>query len=108
MKNRYSLKSKILFQKVLDQGKRNYTNHLSVFFLPSKTTKIGISIPRKSGNAVLRNKNKRQIKNIINDFSKIDQLQKNIVIIVKKSFCELSFSEKQTKILDTLNKLIKP
>ncbi len=101
MKKKYSLKQNNVFNDVLKKGRKNH----SEFFLLSKSRhqnnyghiRIGISIPKKFGNAVFRNKQKRQIKNIIDSFF-IDIKDKNVdlIILAKKPFFSLSFIEKQT------------
>ncbi len=65
--------------------------------------KFGIAVPRKIGNAVIRNKIKRRIKNIIdkkdykNDF--------NCIIIVGKGILTRSFEEMSDYLYEALFKL---
>ncbi|AHK22704.1 ribonuclease P protein component [Candidatus Hepatoplasma crinochetorum] len=106
MKKIYSLKNKQLFQKVLSEGKKWYSEYFSIFYLPNDETKIGISIPKKHGDAVFRNKQKRQIKNIIGNFQNLNLIKKNFIIIVKKPFYDLSFEKKEQIIINLLNKFI--
>lgn len=56
-----------------------------------KNYQFGISVGKKIGNAVVRNKIRRQIKNIIDQ----NNYQKgfNCIIIVKKGIIEKNFSE---------------
>ena len=53
--------------------------------------KFGISVSKKIGNAVVRNKLKRQIKNIID--KKCYENSFNCIIILRKGILEKSFSE---------------
>ncbi|BDV03821.1 MAG: hypothetical protein HPPSJP_5420 [Candidatus Hepatoplasma scabrum] len=106
MKKIYSLKNKQLFQKILMEGKKVYNEYFLIFYFSADETKIGISIPKKHGNAVFRNKQKRQIKNIIAKFSNLNLLKKNLVIIAKPNFYNLDFKKKEQIIINLLNKFI--
>lgn len=57
-----------------------YTNKNNIGY-----TRIGISVSRKLGNAVIRNKIKRQLKNIVKDVIQLDN-STDIVIIVREPF----------------------
>lgn len=65
--------------------------------------KFGISVGTKIGNAVTRNKIKRQIKNILDKYT----YQNNIkcIIIVRKSILNKTFHEKSTILIEALNNL---
>ena len=65
--------------------------------------KFGISVSKKIGNAVNRNKIKRQIKSIIdkNDY----QNNFNCIIIVGKGINERNFEDRKNILLIALNKL---
>lgn len=65
--------------------------------------KFGLSVGKKIGNAVNRNKVKRQLKSII---SKKDyQNNFNCIIIVGKGINERTFQERETNLLTALNDL---
>lgn len=65
--------------------------------------KFGLSVGKKIGNAVNRNKVKRQLKSII---SKKDyQNNFNCIIIVGKGINERTFQEKEINLLTALNNL---
>ncbi len=98
MKKIYSLKSSNDFNKIINKGTKQRSKYLFIAYIDSKDFKIGISIPKKLGNAVFRNKNKRRIKNIIHELKPYD-LNKHMVIVVKKEFTELTF-EKMKMILE--------
>ena len=67
-----------------------------------KLYQFGISVSKKVGNAVTRNKTKRQIKSIIdkNDYKK----DFNCIIIVRKNFLNNSFSENEKILLEVFEK----
>ena len=69
-----TLKTSKDFLEVISKGQK-YTKSGLIFYTLKNSTeeiKLGISIKKKTGNAVYRNKLKRQIKNIIN--INLDQL----------------------------------
>ena len=69
-----TLKTSKDFLEVISKGQK-YTKSGLIFYIiknSSEEIKLGISIKKKTGNAVYRNKLKRQIKNIIN--INLDQL----------------------------------
>ena len=63
-----TLKTSKDFLEVISKGQKYKNSGLIFYFLKnnSEEFKLGISIKKKTGNAVYRNKLKRQIKNIIN------------------------------------------
>ena len=65
--------------------------------------KFGLSVGKKIGNAVNRNKIKRQLKSIID--KKDYQNNFNCIIIVGKGIKERNFSERETNLLFALNNL---
>ena len=81
------IKKNAEFNKVIDEGNVVKSDSLTLYFLENSLgyTRIGISIPRRSGNAVVRNKMKRQIRAII--ASDVD-LNKSfdIILIARKQF----------------------
>ncbi|MCQ2792563.1 MAG: ribonuclease P protein component [Bacilli bacterium] len=73
-----------------------YTNKNSV-----KKARVGVSVSSKIGNAVTRNKIKRQIKAMLKDLMKLDQ-NIDIVIIVRDGYKKNSYQ----KNFDSLKKLL--
>ncbi len=50
------------FQRLFKTGKRAYSNMLTVIYLPSRKTVMGIALSKKHGKAVKRNRIKRLIR----------------------------------------------
>tara|TARA_B100000427_G_scaffold200071_1_gene166334 strand:+ start:353 stop:688 length:336 start_codon:yes stop_codon:yes gene_type:complete len=90
MKNRIlSLSKNDDFKSILT-GKKITNKYLTIFFkkIPSKNIKklnLSIITKKKIGNAVLRNKIKRRLKNIMNDLSDKLNLHYSYLLIAKKT-----------------------
>ena len=81
------IKKNAEFNKVIDEGKLIKSDSLSLYFLENNLgyTRIGISIPKKSGKAVVRNKMKRQIRAIIAQDVKFDK-SIDYILIARKQY----------------------
>lgn len=93
------------FQEVIAKGELIRSKFFTFYILENKLgyTRIGISVPKKSGNAVLRNKIKRQVRAMCaknTDYSKSIDL----VIIIKKAYDVNIFAEMEQDILNLFNK----
>ncbi len=104
MKKQYSLKSKIQFNKVLNKGKKVSSEYFLISHLKNDSFKIGISVPKKLGNAVFRNYNKRVIKNIIPTLNIYD-INKQIVLVVRQKFIDLSIDQKRNILQQQIDNL---
>ena len=62
MERRYRLKKNRAFQYVYRKGHSVACRNLVMLFAPSKELKVGFSVSRKVGNAVVRNKTKRRLR----------------------------------------------
>lgn len=67
------------------------------------TYHFGFSVGKKIGNAVVRNKIKRQIKNILD--KKVYKNGFNCIIIVRKGILDLSFQEMREDLWTVLEKI---
>ncbi len=104
MKKQYSLKSKIQFNKVLNKGQKISSQYFLISYRNSNEFKLGISVPKKLGNAVFRNYNKRVIKNIIPDLN-LYNINKDIVLVVRNKFIGLSIDQKTQILKEQLSKI---
>lgn len=102
-KNR--LKKRKEFGYIYKKGTKVYGQHLCIFFVPSKiqTPRIGISIANKVGNAVVRNKLKRQIRHIMREF--VPYIKNvNLIIMVYPEIVGTTFNDLHNNIQKTLQK----
>ena len=103
MNSKYRIKKNEEFDYIIKNGKVIKNNLFVIYNIERKKdyNRYGISISKKIGNAVLRNKIKRRIKDIISKNSIKNGY--DYVIIVRKEVGVLSFN----KIKDDLLSLIK-
>lgn len=104
MKKIYSLKSQVYFNKVINKGKKIRSKYFLLSFVKSKEFKIGISVPKKLGNAVFRNYNKRLIKDIIPNIN-VYEKKFHIILIVKNDFINLSIDKKKQILKSEIEKI---
>ncbi|MFV0288216.1 MAG: ribonuclease P protein component [Mycoplasmatales bacterium] len=104
MKKQYVLKDKILFNKVIQKGKKVKNKYYVIYFLPNFELKIGITIGKKLGNAPMRNYYKRVIRSICrNNFEQIPQL--NIVIIGREELKNTTYEEQNIAFINLIERI---
>ena len=87
------------FQRIIKNTKSLVSNEFVIYVekCNSNNYHFGISVSKKLGNAVTRNKLKRQIKSIID--KKNYQNNFNCIIILRKGILPLTFQEKEEALL---------
>ncbi len=95
------------FNKIIKEGKRSSCSHFIVYSLPSlffkdDTHRVGISVGKKLGNAVVRNSQKRRVRAIVRELEKEQLFAKNDYVIISKVKCLNSSYTMQLKSLKSL------
>lgn len=107
MKKKYRLLKNYQFEKLIVNGK--FINNREFFLYYSYrddlgTIRIGISVPKKLINkAFIRNKIKRQVKNMLIDINKDWSI--DIVLIVKKNYLNNDYNTNKISLDNLLNKI---
>lgn len=107
MKKLYRLRKSSDFKKTMNRNLKVRTKSYLVFINPNKLDhmRIGISVSKKIGNAVVRVKVRRQIRaffSIYNFYNK----SYDIVIITKPMFLKCTSLENKESLLNSINSLI--
>lgn len=103
VKNRIKKHSE--FQKIIAEGEVKKTNFFTTYSLKNELgySRFGISVPKKTGDAVIRNKVKRQIRACIaqsTDYS----VSIDTVIIVRKQYNVNDFNKVKSEIQEIIVK----
>jgi len=93
------------YSNIISTGKKNKNNYFSIYYKESESTLYGITVPKKVGKAVIRNKLKRQVKNIIRTNENYIQSNYNYVIIIKEPALKLDYEGLIKNILDLMKKV---
>ena len=99
MKKKDVVKSNILFNDIIQKGKKVSNKYFVVCSLPNEYKKLfGIAVGKKVGNAVTRNKVKRQIRHLVDINYEIFPDKQNYIIICKKEVLDLTFEKMNLKL----------
>ena len=100
MKKREIVRSNITFNKIINEGIKVSNSLYSLFFVDNSDNYplFGISAPKKLGNAVIRNRVKRQTRALVDNNKLLFKNNRNYIIIVKEKFLFSSFIQKDTEL----------
>ena len=106
MKKKEIIKKNYEFSKIINKKNAIKNKYFSIFYQPNQEKNYyGISIPKKTGNAVTRNKIKRQIKSIIDNNKISIPKSYDYVIIVREWVKNIDYSKMQTELINLFNKV---
>lgn len=98
------IKSNNEFALIMKKGKAYKEKNFIIFLYDKKEKyyRIGIAVQKKIGNAVVRNKIKRQIKEIITKNS-IALTNNDCIILVRKEILNIDYKTIEEKLLKLIN-----
>ena len=106
MKKRDIIQKEQIFTEMINKCPYVKNAYYVIYYRKNKeNTKFGISVPKKTGKANVRNKIKRRIKNIIDTNEKSVQKNFDYVIIIRKRLIELNYQEMKFNLLNLLEKI---
>ncbi len=104
MKKIEIIKSSEEYTEIINTSKSKKSKYFSVYYRKNNNSnRYGITVPKKTGTAVTRNKIKRRIKNIIDNNKKIVHNGYDYVIIIKKGILELTYEEMEKELLKLIS-----
>lgn len=100
------VKSHQSFDEIITKGKKTKGKYTIIFSQEKDFIypNFGIAVGKKIGNAVIRNKYKRQFRNIIDNNKKLFKNYQNYIIMIKREANNASFSELEKDFIETLKK----
>lgn len=99
-----TLKASVQFQHAYQTGARWHTPVFTLFYLPKREALLGLTVSKKVGNAVVRNRVRRQLKAI---YAQQLPLLKcgTIVMVAKQAAAEVTFGELEQSFLAAIRRL---
>ncbi len=106
MKKKDIIKNNREFSRIINKNRNVKNKYYSIYYEKTESKNLyGISVPTKTGNAVIRNKLKRQVKNIIDNNKNYIQSSYNYVIILRKSLLGIDYQLKEKELIDLFKKI---
>ena len=102
------MKSEKDFQRVFQEGNSKANRQFVIYKLPKKNQqhfRVGISVGKKIGNAVIRNKIKRRIRHALMELNKEYSIKKDLdfIVIVRHPVRNMTFKEIKSSLLHVLS-----
>ncbi len=107
MKKREVVKSKQEFNDIINNSPF-FKNKSFVIYIrkkKEKNSRFGLAISKKVGNAVTRNKLKRQLRAIIDEAKDIFPNTSDYIIMIKKKCVSLSFQEMKNELIELIKEI---
>lgn len=106
MKKYEIIKEKYEYDKIIHNSPYQKNKYFVIYNKEreEKYPRFGLAVGKKLGNAVTRNKIKRQLRVIIDNNKKLFKNSKDYIIIVKKAILDLSFQEMEKELIGLIKK----
>ena len=106
MRKLYIVKTNQQFDDIIKTGKCLKNKYFVIYNKDNnlKYDRFGISVSKKLGNSVFRNKYKRKLRTIIDNYKKVYINNEDYIIILRKEAINKSYSELEKELIALLNK----
>ena len=106
MKRYEMVKSHEEFNEIINKGTKIKGKYVFIFSKEKEYPKpnFGIAVGKKLGNAVVRNKFKRQFRNIVDNNRFLFKNNHNYIIMIKREANNASYSDLGNDLINTLKK----
>ncbi|MDD4705765.1 MAG: ribonuclease P protein component [Bacilli bacterium] len=103
------IKKSIEFDNIIKQGDFQKNKYYVVYYNHKKedNSRFGIAVGTKIGNAVIRNKLKRQTREIIKEIKIKFKKDQDYIIMIRKDCLNLNYQQKKENLLSLINKVDK-
>lgn len=108
MKKKDTIKSREEYSNLIKNGSYIKTKEYVIYYLNNDYNKkrFGLAISNKIGNAVTRNKLKRQTREIIDSLNSLFKNNKDYIIMIRKGCLDSSFKEKKENLEKKLKEIL--
>ena len=95
MRKLYVVKKSKEFEDIINKGKNITNNYFSIYYKDNDLPydRFGVTVGTKLGNSVFRNKYKRIIRSIVDEYRKDYNNSKDYIIIMRKRAISTTFLE---------------
>ncbi len=93
------------FQEIINNQQFVCNDAFTIYYINSNVKKFGITVSKKIGKAYVRNKIKRQIRNIIHNNKKLFPNNKEYIIMIRRGYALKKYDEKENKLLLLIKKI---
>ena len=106
MKKLYIVKKNYQFDEIIKKGNCTKNKYFVIYYKDNKLPydRYGISVSKKLGNAVFRNKYKRKLRSIIDNYRKLYINSKDYIIIIRKEAITMSYQFLEKEFIALMNK----
>ncbi len=106
MKKKDIITSKNEYTEIINKKEYKKNDYYLIYYRNNnKEKRFGISIPKKIGKAVIRNKLKRRIKNIIDKNKNLITSSYDYVIIGRKRLLEINYQQMEVNLINLIKKI---
>ncbi|MDG4657551.1 ribonuclease P protein component [Ectobacillus antri] len=108
MKKKNRVKKNVEFQAVFQKGKSSANRQFVLYSLDKpgqEEFRIGLSVSKKVGNAVARNRIKRVIRQVFTELKQCIDSEKDFVIIARKPCAEMTYEQMKSSLLHVMRRL---
>ena len=107
MNKKYIIKENTVFQEMIHHAASNKSPFFVIFYSKNSYSygRFGISVGKKVGNAVVRNRLKRQVRAILRDFQKDYFFCYDCIIMVRGSCLSISYQQMRESLFILLEKI---
>lgn len=106
MKKKQIIKKEKEFAEIIHNCPYQKNNYFVIYYRKNnEENRFGISVPKKTGKAHIRNKIKRRVKNILDRNEKLVQYSYDYVIIIRKRILELNYQQIEENLINLIKKI---
>lgn len=106
MKKKNIIQKEIEFTDMINNCPYQKNNYFVIYYRKNKDqNRYGISVPKKTGKAHIRNKIKRRVKNIIDQNQNFVHSPIDYVIIIRRRLLELDYHQMEYQLINLMKKI---